>query len=577
MHRFLTLLVVAGLLGGAIGQDARDQRRPGPLEAAARQVERELAARAAADAATDARLERLEALARPPAPDPDPGPDPPRPPRPRPDPTTPPQTEPLRASWHFELKDGSTVVGAALAADGLLEAQAGPLWLTVVWEDFDGDGFDEEDDWTGILANAQEGRGTVRWRSLELRVNGEPVLAEAAGAMIPRGALLRSSIDLDDWRAIPDAEPVPEFFRGRALAELENSRKAWVGPYRFFVDERTPDAQGGRAVAIHHGGSEDWLAACAEGRAYRWAEALGAMHRPIHMRGKGGAPWRAGVDGGRYWWDASAMQLAPASWGWGADQGWAYETALRQQVIADISHGGRWRGAVASLAHLSRGARYLLVNVCWEEVRRSYPMEREVPPTRGDIPDDDLYAPLWEILELIAPAPSPRWGNRREAHAIATFAEAAPYLPADVRELYAAAWSTFLARQVDRFGRADFSFTGDVVHSGVPAPAAMHFQQGLLAGAASKLGTPEALDAAARIARWWGTKPPYFAHTGGSFRTATAAPHAGWAHREYTFWTHPETVDFQAVVDDTIDRMLTQGAGLGESLLDCVPRGRRSW
>jgi hypothetical protein len=284
--------------------------------------------------------------------------------------------------------------------------------------------------------------------------------------------------------------------------------------------------------------------------------------------------WEPGDHGSLYWWEANAIEYAPAGYQWQPDaSGWCpYEVALAAQGITDISHARRWYGAVAALAKDCKAARYMLMQACWPEIRRSYSMDPRVPFTSLAHNDDDLYMPLRQLLTLL---PSTGHGNRREAHAIEVCAAAAPYMADDERGLYVGAWGTFLDGQVDRFGRADFSFTGDAASSsGLQPPVEMAFQQQLLCAGGLSLagvGSTKAARAAARIATFLGPDPPYYIHTGGSFATAHASPNKGTALKDYTYWTHPETVNFAAIVEASKDR------GLGEHPLDCVPPEARGW
>lgn len=532
----------------------------GPLVTAARQIEADAAAlRAEISGYMEAqsrasrhlaeRVSALELLHAEPTPEPEP-------PRTRPTrPAPPPPTQERSVSWSILLRDGSALVGAAATSDDTTELRVGPFELVVVLDDFDGPGATMEPTPTVILSNPYEGSGVVRWQRGTVTVGDLRVDLGPNGAMPPRYAVIQSALTLDHWRLLPEAN-APGWLRTRALAELEQGRAYWRGPYRFFREAHVDDNDLGQ----FHGGREDWLATCAEGRAMRWAEAIGALSRGIWL------DWPDETRG--YWWDAAAIQYAPPGWQWkAATDGWcAYEQDISRVPLTDMSHGREWYGAVAALAADCKAARYMLMEAVWPEVRRSYSMHPGVSVETNS--NRRLYSPLHQILGML---PSPSWGNRREAHAINVVAEAAPYMGATERELYVGAWSTFLDVQVDRFGRADFSFTGDAAGSGLPAPVAMHFQQAQLAGAALNLGTPKALAAAERIARWWGPSPPYFATTSGSYRSATSAPHKGTAYKPYTWWTHPETVDPAAAL------VTAQGEGFYQSVLDCVPAEARGW
>lgn len=559
MHRYLAPLVYMFILAAAVPQDASR------LDTLEKRLDRiEAAQRAHAKALADHLREC----------DPAPGPEP----DPTVEPTITPPAPELTASWSLVLEDGTRLRGTGTAKDGELVTRVGPLALVVLWDDFDGPGARMEPTPTVLLINGLRGAGIVRWRAGAIAAGSFTVDLGANGCALPRGAVVQSALTLDHWRLLGDGAHIPAQLKARALADIEAARAAWIGPYRFFATWTDPAEPGGRSIAPYHGGVRDWFR-CAEGRALRAAEAIGAMSRPMWALADDLSPWQPGDVGARYWWDASAVQYA-AEWQTAqGGKGWfapaklgsicAYETQLAQRRPADLSHGARWYRAVAANADHSRAFRWMLVNGCWAEVKRSYSMDRRVPGH----PDAKLYNPLWWILEQ-PKGTTGAWGNRREAHAIMCAAEAEPYMSEEDRELYLPAFRQLLALCDDGRGVLDHSRTGDARTwgnaAGVQGGIAMHFQQALLHEAAEWIGSP----VAKRIATWWGPHPaPYFAGTSGGARSAHAAPNSlklapiKVAVADYTWWTHPETVRF----DQVLAAALAPGRGLTESPLDCVP------
>lgn len=549
-------------------------------------------------AALEARLEALEAPAPEPTPDPrpDPRPDPGPDPRPDPPPTgddLPAIEGPQSVAWNIVLADGARVRGSGVGEDGVFMGRAGPFSVAVLWDDFDGPrGSAMAPTPTLILANAYRGTGIVRWKAGTVSVGRWTVDLGADGAMMPRQAVVRTALGLEEWKLVGGDVPVPQELRARALSDVAASKAAHVGPYEFFAKWTDPSEPGGRSIAPYHGGARDWFNT-PEGRLVRAAEAVGAMSRGLWALNEDGTPWQPGQVGARYWWDASAIQYA-LEWqaahggeGWGYSplphSSCAYEIPLAALRPADISHGARWYRAVAALAQYSRAFRYMLVDGCWAEIKRSYSMDRRVPGSSD--PNGILYNPLWWILEQ---SNKGAWGNRREAHAIMVAAEAAPYMSDEDRALYLPAFAELLVELDDGRGVLDHGCGGDALNwskaSGVACPVAMHFQQALIHEAAEWLGSFEegraAADVALRIATWWGANPaPYFAFTGGAFGTARDAPNSltvepkKTAVVDYTWFTHPETVDFDAVLSSAV------GRGLTENPLDSVPPAARprSW
>lgn len=523
-----------------------------------------------------------------------PTPEPTRPPPPEPEPTRPPPiVQALAASWSIVLQNGARVTGTATGADGALDAQVGPFRLTVIWDDFDGPGAAMQPTPTVFLKNCQPDRGVLRWQSGSINAGGFQLDMGAKGAMPPRYALVRSALTLDHWRLLPERVAMPAWVREQALKEIAASKAAWIGPYqasatlkkaapRFWVTDRDHQAPGGRAIGPYHGGVRDWLAVCEEGRAYRWAEAIDGASRGVWLAFEDGSPWMPGPAGKRYWWSASSTaEYGPPEYTWTADlSGWcAYETALADEGITNIDHGSRFYAGAFALARECRAAAHI-ARECTLEVLRAYTMDQRVPPTSLATTDDDGYAPLYQTLAL----PTRPNLERRDAHAIRIVAEAAAcgLLTAEERATYLPALMLLAKKADDGRGVLDKTFRGDVEYSGLSAPACMFFQQALIADALRFLGEqPEAREAKAigdRIAKWWTARPPYYAHTGGSYRSAIEAPHKGAIGHDYALFTWPGTwFGFDGADYKSWSGVLARERGqpFDETLLDYVPPSAR--
>lgn len=580
-------------------QEVRSARADDSVEVATADALRALRARVTRLERLVGELEALVARLLPPPvepeptglPRPPPTPEPETEPRPRPEP---PPASDLSASWAFELQDGTRHRGAATATGDVLRAQAGPLRLTVVWEDLDRDGAPDADRWTCWIANSQAGRGPIRWKALELRVGDEVALREGRGMMDPRRALARTSLTLEDLRLIPEAWPdAPADLRARALQQVEAAKAEWVGPYRYLLpcvdggcDQTGP---GGRATAAFHGGRRGWARGFSEGRWYLLACLLDAIQRPLHLDEPDGAPWLPGPHGVRYWWDASAYSYA-AEWsantglpGWGWDRkatGWApYEAALIDRDPSDFSHSGRWYKATGALAGDLRAATEFAVHVVWSEHERSYSMDRRVPGTAD--PNSRLYNPLWYFVEQTKLVPRFKSMDRREAHAIELLTELAPFLPAETVELYATGWDALANQVADSItGIVDHTRQGDAAAVGLPGNVTMWFQNGMMISALRRLselpGVVYAGSVAERLALWWlptrRAIPPYYATTDSGALSATAAPSKGFGTPQWVWTIDPTRAPAFGVA---VQAQAQQGFGEGD--LDYYPQSRRGW
>lgn len=488
----------------------------------------------------------------------------------------------FHADWKIELRDGTQVVGSAVAKEDVLEAQVGPLCLVVVWEDLDRNGAPDPGRFTSFLTNSQAGRGKVYWSSLLLRVEDQPVLQLGRGVLPPRYCLARTALTFADLARIPETANAPPALRQRGLEEIAKARSEWVGPYRFFIPAVDGGADktgpGGRATAPFHGGRRDWARRFHEGLWYRIHEALGAVSRGIWLQEADGSPWLPGPNGVRYWWDASALEYAAQweqwndrpGWSWSAaNDNWVpYEKTLANRPLSNFEHAGRWYKAVAAVAQDLRFGTWLLVNVCWPEAERSYSMDPRVPPTKDA--DHILYNPLWYLIERTRKAPRVKGIDRREAHAIELFTEAAPFLPEETVELYAKGWAQFIANVADDRGIVDHSRTGDAASAGLPGDVTMWFQNAMEIVAFRRLaelpGASSAGEVADRLATWWGANPPYYASTSGDFASALEAPHKGTGTPQYVWCVNPTLAPpFQKALANTIRQ------NWGEPDLDYYP------
>lgn len=477
--------------------------------------------------------------------------------------------------------------------------------LTVIY-----DKFSKRMPWTPTVIlsapwKTTRARAVRRWRSGTVTVDTEFGTAEIDlgqdGEMPPRYAIVQTGLSVEHMHLIGGnvLAAIPTTLRDRCAMEAKRNT-AWLGPYRFAVTDRDHAGPGGRMIGPYNGGSHSWKLAFPEGRAWLLAFMIDGFSRGIMLRADDGAEWGAewtpGLDGALYWWDASAMQYArewqdrrpdKRGWGWypSTDGFCAYGAALAQEVITDTSHAPRRDSAAFALAALGcKAARYMAREFVVEAMR-CWSMDRRVPATSPATPDDNGYTPLWQAIQ----DPAQPTLDRRHAHLIRAFAEGAnlELLTAQERAQYLPALVQIVARADDGRGVLDRSFTGDAAHSGLPAPACMFFQQALLCDALSRLaeaapGTAGAvLLTAQRIARWWGANPPYFAHTGGNYRTALDAPHAGKIGHDYSLFTVRDTWagygSFDGVVSASVQRVVTQGAGMGELPLDYVVPARRPW
>lgn len=525
-------------------------------------------------------LDAIEAaVLRPtPTPEPDPVPDP----RPRPEPE-PPERPTRSASWDITLASGERLRGVTSAVGMELHQRIGPFDLRVFWDDFASNLVPSL-----LIKNGFQGTGTIRWKAGSITVGGWTVDLGQNGAMPARYAIARTAIRLEHWATLGDTPAIPRELRTKALDGILAGEKHWFGPYPFCRSLTNPADQGGYGIGPYRGGSRDWFR-CPEGRAYRAMEALDSMCRPMWALNDDGSPWMPGDAGDRYWFDASARNYA-AEWQERHDgKGWAHdvssaatEQAISDECMPDIAHLARVSGSIAALAEHSRFFRHALVDGLGAEVKRCYSMDRRVPVD----PNAGQYNPLYWFLDR---KDAEGFGNRREAHAARVIAECALY-DDEMFEVYVPAFVQLLQLCDDGRGVLDHSCGGDaggwaeISSPKVACPVAMHFQQALVHEALNWLAavpTGRGAEAVAnRIASWWGPAPtPYFAHTGGKYRSASAAPNSHksepkkTAHPDYSMFTHPETVDFDAVLARALDEPLT------ESPLDCVPPEARpeSW
>ena len=545
---------------------------------------------------------------------PDPEPEPTRPP-PDPEPPTRPPTRPtLSAAWDFTLKNGQRVRGGGEAVDGTLRAQAGPFSLAVVWDDFRGR-IDPVP--TVFLKNDQAGNGVLRWTkgTISCTSRGDlrfTVDMGANGCMPPRYALVRSALNLGDFEVDPDTQPIPAWLREKC--RQESATGAPIGPYRFSTSDRDEHAPAGELIGMYNAGSRSWKLDCSEGRYWLWTHAVDDATRGLWLAKHDGSEWYPGDAADQYWYDASAREYAMEwqksvdgriGWGWvPATDGWCpYELQLTDEGTTDTQHSPRRDSSAFALAAWGLKAAMFIAREAAAECMRMYSMDKRVPPTTvvagGDSSthDDDGYSPLWQVLEQAGMAHC----DRRDAHIIRGFAEAgtAGLLSVEEARIYLPACAKLLAKADDGRGVLDHGCQGDAgnatVMPGTPlhgkCPAAMFFQQALLCEAARWLGDAcdkyglavaarTARTVAARIAKWWGSLPPYFAHTGGAFASATLAPHAGPEGHDYALWTHPGTwvgfggadyKNFAGVLEASKTRTL------GEMQLDCVPPADRTW
>lgn len=595
-----------------------------PIDAAAaylRELETRLLRLEARMGALDKRMTRLSEWVRdqtgsepPPGPDPEPT----RPPPPEPAPTRPPPPEPppptqrLGASWQMTLQDGSQHAGQAVAVAGLLSAKAGPFWLRVGWDDFDGAGTAMAPTPTLVLEHSLPGKvvqladgdpGTrpIYWQSLTLRVDGMAPIQEGRGLLPPRYALARSALTLDHFRLLPETANLPAWLREQMLEEVARSAACRRGPFTLWkCDGESGDAQAGagQAIGVFHGGARDWATACAEGRWYRLQEMLGSATRGVWLKTATGEEWLPWTTGNWYWWQASAhTDYALAEYRWlDKSSGWVpWEQDIMDQGVRALDHGSRDYAAAFALTPWVQSARW--VGREWAlEVMRAYSMDRRVPGTSPATADDDGYAPLWQELER----PGLGHVDRREAHAVRIMAEAARagLLTREERATYLPALARLMLKADDGRGVVDHHCQGDAydetLRPGSPleCPAWMFFQAALIADALDILA--DALEAdgelalardcralAQRIKAWWGPVPPYFATSSGTWRSAMAAPHAGPLGHDYALWTFPgrwrgwDGANYGSFAG--LLGRVQQDDDLGECLLDYVPPQDRAW
>lgn len=563
-------------------------------------------AHAAARAALTAAIEAVSGQPELPEPPPAPPTRPPQPTEPPPAPTTPPRPEPPAprpppptthgsAEWDLVV-DGKRIRGSARTDTGEIQTQAGPFWLTVIW-----------DSWhpsmpptpTLFLKRSQGGRPTAQlsegrtgtqpawYDSLRVVVDGTLMLDETKpGLILPRGAIARSRVTVADWGLLPETEAVPAKVRADTVAQFFGKDRG-IGPYRFSRSDTDDQAPSGNRITPHQSGTRGWLGSFSDGRLALWNDTLDAAQRGLWLAEDDGSPWMPGPHGVRYWWQASSTEYALSPWRWEYTPAWKarvpWAEALTQEGITALDHGSRFYGAPFALARWSRAAAHV-ARECVLEVMRAYSMDRGVPATSPTTHDDDGYTPLWQALEL----PGRPNLERRDGHAMRVMAEAsaaglltdweaATYLPAFVA----------LAEKADD-GRGVIDHTtqlhGDTTSSGLQPPVAMFFHSALICDALRFIADEcesrsmedvaiRARAVAERIADWWTKTPPYYARTGGAYKNALEAPHAGSIGHDYAMFIWPGTFGPYKSFADLVAHQWEHG----EDRVGCVPRAWRKW